>query len=511
MKVAAQRAAPINRGLITATVMLTSILQTLDNTIATVALPRMQGSLSASQEQMMWVLTSYIVAAAIMTPATGWLASRFGRKRLFLVSVAGFTITSMLCGLAQTLPEMVLFRFLQGVSGAALVPMSQAVLFDINPPERHGKAMSAWGLGVVLGPMMGPILGGWLTDNYSWRWVFYINLPLGLLAFLGVLAFMPKGTRRESKFDALGFTLLAVFVASLQLMLDRGPTLDWFGSREIWIESTLAVLALYLFVVHCLTGDEPFIHPALFRDRNYVTGNVLVFVVGIVLFATMALLPNLLQTLLGQPAYHAGWLMAPRSIGSVVAMLIVGRIVGRVDPRAIIAVGFAFTAVSLWMMTRLNLEMDGGPIAWSGILQGLGIGIAYVPMATMAFATLPQALLNEGTALMSLVRNIGSSVGISAVQALLTINTQSMHASLVEHISPYNLAARNPQLAEQLSSHAGTVALNAEITRQAAMVAYINDFRFMFIVTLATLPLLLLLKSRARRPKSEETPHLAIE
>ena len=509
MTAPADPAPPINRVMITATVMLTSILQTLDNTIANVALPHMQGSLSASQEQMMWVLTSYIVATAIMTPATGWLASRFGRKRLFLVSVAAFTLTSMMCGLAQTLPVSGTFRFLLGASGAALVPMSQAVLFDINPPERHGRAMSAWGLGVLLGPMLGPILGGWLTDNYSWRWVFYINVPFGILAFCGVLAFMPKGSRRSSRFDVAGFALLAVAVAALQLMLDRGPTLDWFGSTEICIEATVAGLAFYLFVVHCLTSSEPFLHPALFRDRNYVTGNVFIFVVGLVMFATLALLPTLLQTLLDHPAYYAGWLTAPRSIGSLAAMLIVGRLVGRVDPRAMIGLGFAMTAVSLWQMTKMNLAMDGRLVISAGIIQGFGIGILYVPMATMAFATLPQAFLNEATALLSLTRNIGSSVGISAVQALLTINTQTAHAGLVENISPYNLAARNPQLAEQLASHAGAVALNGEITRQAAMIAYIDDFKLMTFVTICALPLLFFIKVAARRDR--EAPHLAME
>jgi DHA2 family multidrug resistance protein len=508
---AARQAEPsINRGMITATVMLTSILQTLDNTIATVALPHMQGSLSASQEQMAWVLTSYIVAAAIATPAAGWLAGRFGRKRLFLVSVAAFTVTSMLCGLAQTLSEIVLFRFMQGLSGAALVPMSQAVLFDINPPEHHGRAMSAWGLGVILGPMLGPIVGGWLTDSYSWRWVFYINLPLGVLAFLGVLTFMPKGTQRQSKFDGTGFALLAIAVAALQLMLDRGPTLDWFGSIEICVEATIAALAFYLFVVHTFTSDEPFIHPALFKDRNYLVGNVFVFIVGVVMFATLALLPTLLQTLLGQTAYHAGWVTAPRSVGSVAAMLIVGRVVGRVDARALIAFGFALTAVSCWMMTNLTLDMDSGPVIWSGILQGFGMGFVYVPMATLAFATLPQALLNEGTAFLSLMRNIGSSVGISAVQALLTINTQTMHASLVESVSPYNLAARSPQIAAQLATHAGTVALNTEITRQAAMVAFIDDFKLMAIVTACALPLLMFVRAKPRHG-SESEPHLAIE
>ncbi|HVT34642.1 MAG TPA: MDR family MFS transporter, partial [Nevskiaceae bacterium] len=451
---------PLNRMMITCTVMLTSILQTLDNTIANVALPHMQGTLSATQDQMTWVLTSYIVAAAVMTPLTGWLAGAIGRKRLFLASVAGFTVTSMLCGLAQSLPQIVLFRFLQGMAGAALVPMSQAVLFDINPPERHGKAMAAWGQGVLLGPMIGPILGGWLTDNYSWRWVFYINLPLGILAFLGVLAYLPEGEKRRTRFDFFGFALLSIFIAALQLVLDRGPLQDWFGSTEIWIEAAAAGLALYLFAVHSATSREPFFRPALFKDRNFLTGNVFIFVVGIVLFATLALIPPMLQELMGYPVYQAGLLTAPRSIGSLGAMLIAGRVVGKVDSRLIIAGGFALTCFSLWQMTRFDLAMNGWPIFWSGVFQGLGTGIAYVPMAALTFATLDPGLRNEGTALFSLTRNIGSSIGISTVAALLTRNTQIVHSTLAEHVSPYGLALRHPQLAAQLA-HGGAAAVNA--------------------------------------------------
>jgi DHA2 family multidrug resistance protein len=254
--------------MITATVVLASILQTLDNTIANVALPHMQSALSATQDQMGWVLTSYIVAAAIMTPLTGWLAGRFGRKGLFLLSIGAFTITSALCGLAHTLTEVVLFRFLQGLGGAALVPMSQAVLFDINPPENHGRAMALWAQGTVLGPMVGPILGGWLTDNYSWRWVFFINVPLGILALLGMVAFLPKDKPRQARFDFFGFALLSVAVAGLQLVLDRGPIKDWFGSTEIWVEAVTAGLAFYMFVVHSATSREPFIPLVLFKDRN---------------------------------------------------------------------------------------------------------------------------------------------------------------------------------------------------------------------------------------------------
>ena len=504
-----------HRGMITGTVMLTSILQTLDNTIANVALPRMQGTLSATQDQMTWVLTSYIVATAIMTPLTGWLAGAIGRKRLFLVSIVGFTIASMLCGLAQTLPQIVLFRFLQGAAGAALVPMSQAVLFDINPPERHGKAMAAWGQGVLLGPMIGPILGGWLTDQYSWRWVFYINVPLGVLAFLGVMAYLPEGQKRRTGFDFFGFALLSIAITALQLVLDRGPLKDWFGSTEVWIEAVAAGLAFYLFMVHSATAAHPFIRPALFADRNFLTGNVFIFVVGIVLFATLALLPPMLQDLMNYPVYDAGLLTAPRSIGSLAAMLIVGRLVGKIDSRLIIGVGFGLTALSLWLMTRFDMDMNGVPVFWSGVFQGLGTGIAYVPMAALTFATLTPDLRNEGTALFSLTRNIGSSIGISVVQALLTSNTQVVHATLSEHISPFNLAARDPGLAAQLASPDALAALNAGVTQQAAMIAYLDDFQLMFVLTLVAMPLLLLVRINKAPAKAkaaaEDAPHIAIE
>ena len=499
----------LNRRMITMTVMLASILQALDNTIANVALPRMQGSLSATQDQMTWVLTSYIVAAAIMTPLSGWFAGQFGRKRLFLASVAGFTVTSVLCGMAETLPQIVLFRFLQGLAGAALVPMSQAVLFDINPPERHGKAMAIWGQGVMLGPMIGPVLGGWLTDDYSWRWVFYINLPLGVLAFIGILAYLPKGEVRRSRFDLTGFALLSIAVASLQLVLDRGPLKDWYGSHEIWIETTIAGLTFYLFLVHSATSRQPFIPLALFKDRNFNSGNVFIFVMGTVIFGTLSLLPTMLQELLNYPVYRAGLLIAPRSLGSLAAMLIVGRLIGRVDGRLLMGAGFVLAAFSLWQMSQYDALMDGAPVFWAGVIQGLGTGIAFVPMAALTFATLPAHLRNEGTALFSLTRNVGSSIGISAVQALLVSNTQVIHSTLAEHISPYNLASRSPALAAQLASHAGSAALNAELTSQATMVAYIDDFHLMFLITLLTIPLLLLV--RPVKAATKDAPHVAAE
>src|ERR1700682_4620418 len=330
-----------HRALITVSVMLASIMQALDNTIANVALPRIQGSVSATQDQMAWVLTSYIVAAAIMTPLSGWLAGQIGRKKVFLYSVAGFTVASMLCGLAQSLPQIVLARLLQGLCGAALVPLSQAVLLDINPPARHARAMAVWVMGATLGPIIGPALGGWLTENYNWRWVFYINVPFGILAFLGILSFLPEAAIRKSRFDFFGFTALSLAIAAFQIMLDRGQLKDWFSSTEIWIEAIVAAVAFYLFVVHMLTTSKPaFVSPALFKDRNFVTGNVFIFVVGVVLFATLALLPPLLQDLLNYPVVLHGLVTAPTGMGTLAAMFIVGRLMGIVDTRRIIAAGF---------------------------------------------------------------------------------------------------------------------------------------------------------------------------
>jgi DHA2 family multidrug resistance protein len=503
---ASTQGVPAHRGMITGTVMVASILQALDNTIANVALPRMQGSLSATQDQMTWVLTSYIVAAAIMTPMTGWLADRYGRKPLFLVSIIGFTLSSALCGMAQSLDQIVLFRVLQGAFGAALIPMSQAVLFDVYPPEQHGRAMAIWGIGVVLGPTLGPMLGGWLTDNYSWRWVFYINVPFGVLAVLGVLAYFPDTTHERKSFDFFGFAALSLFVGSLQVMLDRGPTKDWFNSGEIQLEAAVCALALYLFVVHTLTAEKPFIRLGLYRDRNFLTGNILIFLVGIVLFATLALLPPMMQGLMGYSVLQAGIATAPRGAGTLLAMLFIGRLVGRLDVRLIIGVGFLLTAISLAMMTHFSMQMPMDSIIWSGAIQGLGTGIVYVPMAALTFATLSPVLRNEGTALFNLIRNIGSSIGISVVQALFVSNTQVVHASLAAHITAGALLR---PAAGALHGAPAAAALNGLVTGQAAMIAYIDDFYLMLLLTLGALPLLLLVRSPRRAAAG--APNVAME
>jgi DHA2 family multidrug resistance protein len=493
-----------NRGAITVSIMLATFMQGVDTTIANVALPHMQGSLSASQDQIAWVVTSYIVAAAIMTPLTGWLAGRFGIKYVFLISVAGFTLTSALCGMATTLAQLVIYRVLQGICGAALVPLSQAVLLQINPPQRHAQAMAVWGMGVILGPIIGPALGGWLTDDYSWRWVFYINLPVGVLASIGILIFMhaPRHAHREA-FDFFGFATLSVAIGALQMMLDRGELKDWFGSTEIWTEATIAGLSFYLFVVHTATAtDRSFLNRDLLKDANCVIGTLLMFLIGMPLYGTMTLLPTMLQDLMNYPVMTTGLVTAPRGIGTMIAMFLVARLIGRVDTRLIILTGLVITAVAMWQMTGFSLYMGMGPIISSGILQGFGLGFVFTPLSTVTFSTLPRQVLTQGTAIFSLMRNIGGSIGISIVVALLAENTQIVHSRLVEHLRPDNPFAQSPYLRQpfSLTTPSGVAALNAEATRQAAMVAYIDDFKIMMILVIVALPLLLLL--RQPRPAS---------
>ncbi len=496
--------------LITGSVMLASIMQALDNTIANVALPHIQGSLSATEDQMTWVLTSYIIAAAIMTPLSGWLAGRFGRKRIFLFSIMGFTISSAFCGLAQSLSQMVVGRLLQGLCGAALIPMSQAVLLDINPPQRHAQAMALWVMGVTIGPILGPALGGWLTEQYNWRWVFYINVPFGILSYLGIRGFLRETDKVIGGFDWMGFLTLSLAVGSLQLLLDRGPLRDWFGSVEIRFYACVALLSFYLFVVHVVTTARvPFVRPALFADSNFLTGNIFIFIVGVVLFATLALLPPLLQNELGYPVVLTGVVTAPRGVGTLVAMFVVGRVITRVDARLIIASGFVLTSLSLYDMSYFFLQMTQTQIIWSGLIQGLGTGLVYVPLAAISFATLPGVFRNEGTAIFSLIRNIGSSLGISTVEALLTHHQQVLHERLAAEVTPYHQGWHALSYV-QLHSVSGLAALNHEVTHQAAMLAYNNDFWLMMWLSLLAVPLTMLLKRPPTKPV-EGQAHVVME
>lgn len=495
-----------HRVLITITVMLASTMQALDNTIANVALPHIQGSLSATQDQMTWVLTSYIIAAAIMTPLSGWLAGRIGRKRVFLTSIIGFTIASALCGLAQSLPEIVIARLLQGLCGAALVPMTQAVLLDINPPENHARAMSIWVMAITTGPILGPALGGWLTEHYNWRWVFYINVPFGILSVIGTLSFLSETPRRKSRFDFFGFATLSLAIGVFQFMLDRGQLKDWFSSTEIWIAAAVSGVSLYLFIVHILTTDKPaFVSLSMFKDRNFIAGCIFIFVIGVVLFATLALLPPLLQDLMSYPVVLAGLVTAPRGIGTFAAMFFLGWLMKRVDVRYIIGAGLLITAASLWEMTGFYLQMDQEMIIWSGLAQGLGSGMVYVPLAAVAFSTLAPHLRNEGTAMFSLMRNVGSSIGISIVTMMLTRNTQIMHSRLAENVTPYF----NPLHPLAEPTRQGMAMMNHTVTSQATMIAYNNDFMLMTILTLCALPMVALL--RVPRKRAEAADHVVIE
>lgn len=512
---AATAEAPVpHRALLTLCVMLSTIMQALDTTIANVALPYMQGSLSATADQITWVLTSYIVSAAIFMPVTGFLAPRFGRKKLLIASVAGFTAASVLCGAAQTLEQMVLFRLLQGVFGAPLVPMSQAILLDSYPKERHGSAMAIWGVGVMVGPILGPMLGGWLTEYYNWRWVFYINLPLGVLCVAGLTLFLTESKAQLGlRFDWFGFAMLGLAVGALQLMLDRGQLLDWFHSREIVVEAVIAALCFYMFVVHAMTTDKPFIDLRLFADRNFTFGLMLIFLVGMILLAGVALITPYLQTLMGYPVLTAGLVLGPRGMGTMVSMMIVGRIIGRVDARLILLTGFALMAIAQEEMTHWTPDVSMPTLLINGILQGFGLGLLFTPLSTVSFATLPPDLRTQATSLFSLMRNLGSSIGISIMFFLLERGTQVAHAGLARHANSFNPGLDNPVIGKiwDLGTLAGRAALNAEITRQAAIISYMNDYRLLALVAVIAAPLVLFLRPATTRPGDTQTAAAALE
>jgi len=453
---------------------------------------------------------SFLVADA--TFILIFLAARFGRKRLFLVSVGGFTLASVLCGAALSLEQMVVFRLLQGAFGAALVPLSQSTMLDIYPPEKRGSAMAIWGIGVMVGPILGPTLGGWLTSAYSWRWVFYVNLPFGILALLGLWFAMPAAERTERRgFDWLGFAVVSLGIGALQIMLDRGELKAWFGSPEILVEAALAALGLYLFTVHMATARSPFIPPAIFRDRNFVGGLGVMFAVGAILFATAALIAPYLQTLGGYPVFTAGLLMAPRGLGTMAALMVAGRLADRFDPRVVIALGILVLAWTLHDMTAWTPDVPQWRLAMVTIVQGIGLGLVFNPLQVVAFATLDARLRTDGTALLSLVRNLGSAIGISIMAAMLTRGTQVMHADLARFASPLNRVFELPGVHRfwDPGTVAGAAALKAEITRQARIIAYANDFRLLMILALAMLALLPLM----RRPRRGGAPagHAAMD
>jgi MFS transporter, DHA2 family, multidrug resistance protein len=500
----------INRPAITVCVILAVVMQALDTTIANVALPYMQGSVSASADQINWVLTSYIVAAAIMTPPSGFLANRFGRKRVLMVAVAGFVAASVLCGIAQSLLEIVAFRLLQGFFGAALVPIGQSILLDIYTPEERGSAMALFGVSVMVGPVLGPVIGGWLTDHYSWRWVFYINVPIGALALAGISIFM-KETKISSaaRMDWLGFGSLSVAIAAMQVFLDRGAQLDWFSSFEILIEATVCVSAFYIFLVHTFTAAHSFVNPKLFLDRNFSVGMLFIFIVGITYLASLALLTPYLQTLMGYPVVTAGLVMGPRGLGTMICMFLVGRLIGKVDTRLLLLVGLLLTAWAMYDMTGWNPNVSQWTIAVTGFVQGAGLGFLFVPLTTVTFATLAPEHRADGTGLYNLSRNVGSSIGISVVSYLLIRNNQVNHATIARHVTAFNHAFDNSTVLQAWSpwTAGGRAALDQVIQMQASIISYIDDFKLMMILSLAAIPLVLLLRSA---PSAEGSDHAMV-
>jgi DHA2 family multidrug resistance protein len=504
----------LRRNMVTICAMTATIMQALDTTIANVALPYMQGSLSASQDQINWVLTSYIVAAAIMTAPVGWIANRFGRKRIFILCSGGFTIASVLCGLAQDINQMVLFRLLQGVFGAALVPLSQAVMLDTYALHERAKAMSIWGMGVMMGPIMGPSLGAWLTETYSWHWVFFVNLPFGFFTVLGLLVFMDETKKDHNlRFDWFGFTALAIAIGSLQLALDRGEQLGWLESNEIIAEFIISAVGFYYFFAHSLTASRPFIRFELFKDRNFVTGCVFMAVMGLVLYSTMALSSPYLQNVIGYPIITAGVLLASRGCGTFVAMMLVGRMMRYIEARTLIICGLGLTAFSLFYMTGWTDQTSEQEIVTVTIVQGFGFGLVFVPLSTVAFLTLANHLRTDGTSMLTLMRNVASSIGISVVIAQLTEGGRRAYAVLNEHVTPFNHAMQMPDVTGMINMNTDTGRAMADVMigLQAQIIAFSRDYQLVMVFILASIPLALMIGStKAALRKQQLAPEHAV-
>ncbi|MER3429020.1 MAG: EmrB/QacA family drug resistance transporter [Pyrinomonas sp.] len=494
--------------LIAFSVMLATFMEVLDTSVANVSLPHIAGSLSATPEEATWVLTSYLVSNAIILPATGWFASLFGRKRFLLICIGIFTLASALCGMASSLGMIIIARILQGVGGGALQPIAQAVLLESFPPARRGAAMAIYGLGVVTAPIIGPTLGGWITDNYSWRWIFYINLPVGALAVVMATLFIEDppyvGARRAAKIDYIGFGLMAIGLGALQIVLDKGQQEDWFESAWIVWLSVLCVLALVAFVIRELRTSDPIVDLRIFANRNFAVGTALITSVGIVLFGTVALLPLFLQTLLGYPAVESGLTVSPRGFGSVVSMIIVGRLIGRIDGRWLIAFGFATLAYSTYVFAGLNLEIASSNVMWPNVVSGFAMGFIFVPLTTLSISTLPNEQIGNATGVYNLMRNIGGSIGIALVTTMLARGAQGHQAIMVAHLTPYDAAYREKlkQLTSAFAAHGDPAtatqlahgAIYGTLLKQASLMAYIDNFRLLTLLCLLCIPLTLLFR-----------------
>ncbi len=507
-------AARPHRTMIMICVIAAALLQVLDSTIANVALPHMQGELSTTTDQISWVLTSYLIASAIMMPAIAWLSDRFGRRRILLISMGGFTLGSMLCGTAQSLEQMVVFRMIQGVFGAGLVPLSQSVILDMYSPSERGRAMSIWTVGIMVGPILGPTLGAWLTETYDWRWVFFVNVPVGGLGLLGMWLFLPgTAAPRARRFDWLGFFALACGIAGLQLVLDRGETKDWFGSPEIIAEAIVSALGFYVFLLQLLLAHAPFISRRVFRNRNFSAAILLQFVVGIVLNSTSALFPPYFQGLGGYPVLLSGMAMAPRSMGTVLITPVVSMLINRVDPRAMMAFGLACLAATSWQMAHWTPDIsiaDQVPLLF---VQGASMALIFAPLQVLAFATVPAELRTEGSGLMALCRNMGGSIGVAVVETLLARNTQVAHQDLARFATPFNRALQNgaPARYWDLTSQRGVALLDQLVSYHAQVVAFSDDFLMMAVAIVPAACMVLVMRRPPIITSAPAEMHAAVE
>ena len=502
----------VNPWIIAISVMFATFMEVLDTTVVNVSLPHIAGSLSATIEEATWALTSYLVANAIILPMTGWLASRFGRKRLLMMSVVGFTAASFLCGLAPTLGALIVFRVIQGATGGALQPLSQAVLLEAFPPEDRGKAMGFWGLGIVVAPILGPVLGGWLTDTYSWRWVFYINIPVGIASIVMTKLFIfdPPYLRTESrKVDYWGIGMLAVGIGALQIVLDKGQQDDWFSSPRILVLAIVSAVTLVALVFRELMTDAPIVDLRVFKARTYAVGVFLMTVVGFVLYGSMVLLPIMLQTLLGYPALQAGIAMAPRGVGSFFMMPLTGIMTGKFDPRKLLTAGLLIGGATLAWLAALNLQAGYWDIFWPQLIQGAGMALLFVPLTTVAMDPIPRERMGNATSLFNLMRNIGGSVGIALTGTMLARKQQEMTSLLGAHVNPYDPAAQamfNQMRGAFMASGADSTtasnrayaAIFGMVQRQASMVSFVGLFQLLGVLFIALVPLILLMKRPAR-------------
>ncbi len=492
--------------------MFATFLEVLDTTVVNVSLPHIAGSLSATPEEATWTLTSYLVANAIILPLTGWLSGYFGRKRLLMLAVTGFTLSSLLCGIAPSLGFLVVFRLMQGLTGGVLQPMSQAIMLEAFPVEQRGKGMAFWGLGIVVAPILGPVLGGWLTDNYSWRWVFYINLPIGIASLLMTKAFIfdpPYLRKPRGRVDFVGIGLLVVGIGTLQYILDKGQQEDWFDSRLIVALTAVSVLSLFLFVIHAIWSADPVLDLRVLKDRTYAAGVSLMTVLGFVLFGSLVMLPLFLQTVLGYPSYQAGTAMAPRGFGAFLAMPLVGILMGKLDPRKMVIGGLTIAGLTLFMLSSINLQAGYWDIFWPQFIQGMSMGLLFVPLSTISMNSIPREKMGNATSLFSLMRNLGAGIGIAAVATMVSRSTTRHTALLSEHLNLYSTPARQSFESARgmflsrgsswtVATQQALAAMSGMIHRQAAMVAFVDVIRLLGVIFLAVIPLVFIMKRPGR-------------